>query len=121
MPEIPEHIEPGKNGSANISGRTVLMPEGSITHEDCHEIEKKIDDAIQQNKVNIILDCKHVSFLDSAALELLVQIHSELKGKGGTLKIVRLNDVCRDILVVTRVINALFVYKDIHEAMRNTA
>jgi len=121
MPEKPEPAEPGKTRSMNINGRTVLMPEGSITYEECLEIEKKIDDAIHQNKVNIILDCKHVSFLDSAALELLVQSHITLKGRGGTLKIVGLNDVCRDILVVTRIINALFVYKDIHEAMRNTA
>jgi anti-anti-sigma factor len=121
MPEIPERTEPGKNGSTNISGRTVLMPEGSITHEECHKIEKEIDDAIQQNKVDIILDCKHVSFLDSAALESLVKIHNKLKDRGGILKIVRLNDICRDILIVTQIINALFVYKDIHEAMRNTA
>jgi len=118
MPEIPEPAESAKNGSTSISGRTVLMPEGSITHEECHEIEKEIGDAIQKNKVDIILDCKHVGFLDSAALELLVKIHNELKGRGGTLKLVRLNAVCRDILVVTQIINALLVYKDIHEAMR---
>ena len=118
MPDIPEPAETGKTSSMNIGGRTVLMTEGSITYEECPEIEKKIDDAIQLNQVDIILDCKHVSFLDSAALELLLKMHNELRGRGGTLKVVGLNDVCRDILVVTRVMNALLVYKDLNEAMR---
>ena len=121
MPDIPEPVETaetGKTGSMKIGGRTVLMTEGSITYEECPEIEKKVDDAIQQNQVDIILDCKHVSFLDSAALELLVKIHNDLKGRGGSLKIVGLNVVCRDILVVTQIMKALLVYKDLNEAMR---
>ena len=121
MANIPENAEPGKTGSMNFRGRTVLRPESSITFKNREEIEKIIDDTIRQNKIDIILDCKHVSFLDSAALELLIQTHNELKGRGGSLKIVGLNDICREILVVTRIINTLFVYKDINEAIRNIA
>ncbi len=120
MTQYPMQVEHKKHDGKTIGGRTVLTPKSQITHENCHELEEQIDDAIQRNKTDMILDCKHVGFLDSAALQLLIQTHDELKNKGGALKIVGLNDVCRDILLATRLINVLFVYKDIHEAVTNT-
>jgi len=101
----------------NGGSRTVLAPESSITHENCHELEERIDDAVKKNKTEIILDCKNVPFLDSAALELLVKTHDEMSNKRGALKIAGLNAVCRDILMATRVINLLNIYDDIHKAI----
>ena len=119
MSNSSENDASSKIGGTKVEGRVVLTPESSITYENCNEIEEKIDDELQQNKTEIILDFKHVELLDSAALEVLVQTHVELKSNGGALKIVGLNEVCRDILVATRIINLLFVYKDIHEAIRH--
>ena len=117
MTQSPKQVDHNKIGGMNIGGRTVLTPESSITYENCSEIEKKIEDAIQLSNTEIILDCKHVGFLDSAGLELLVQTHADLQSKGSVLKIVGLNEVCRDIMLVTRILHVLFVYKDIHEAI----
>ena len=103
----------------DISNRVILTPESSITYENCQVIEKVIHDAVQENKTEIILDCKYVELMDSVALELFIQTHNELIGRGGTLKIIGLNDVCHDILLVTRTISELFVYNDIQEAIRN--
>ncbi len=112
-----EYDTSGKIGGTKIGNQVVLTPESSITYENCSEIEERIEDAIQQNKTEIILDFKHVGLLDSAALEILVQTHTELISRGGALKIIGLNEVCRDILLATRIINLLFVYKDMHEAI----
>lgn len=112
-----EYDAPSKIVGTEVDGRIVLAPESSITYENGSEIEKCIQDAIERNKTDIILDCRHVGFLDSAALEVLVQAHTELISGGGTLKIIGLNEVCRDILLATRLITLFFVYKDMHEAM----
>lgn len=103
--------------SMKSGNRAVLTPGKSIVYETCQELKDRIDVLIQQYKTEIILDFKGVGFLDSAALELLLETHDELRGQGGTLKIVGLNPICRDILVATRMINVLHVYKDIHEAV----
>ena len=116
MPDSIEHVE-SSNGNMNTGGRTILVPESSITHATCHEVEEQIKDGIQRSKTEIILDCKHVRLLDSAGLEFLVQTHADLQSKGSVLKIVGLNEVCRDILLATRILHVLFVYKDIHEAI----
>lgn len=115
-----ERHEPGRaQQNVNVSKRTVLTPERFITHENCTDIEKSIHAAIEEGKTEVILDCKNVGLLDSAALELFFRIHYELRSKRGTLKLIGLNGVCQDILTATRMNNALLVYKDIHEAIRN--
>ena len=114
-----ERYELGRMPSMNVSKRTVLAPERFITHENCADIEKSILAALEESKTEVILDCKNVELLDSAALELLFQIHYELRSRRGALKIIGLNQVCQDILAATRMNNALLVYKDIHEAIRN--
>jgi len=73
---------------------------------------------MNQERTEIILDFKGLSFLDSAALELLVNMHEELRNRSGKLKIVGLDAVCRDILLVTRLINVFYVYENIHDAVK---
>jgi len=114
-----ERNQPQRTISANVSGRTVLTPAKSITHENCADIEKSIYAAVEEGKTEVMLDCKNVELMDSAALEMLLQIHYELWSRRGALKIIGLNQVCQDILAATRMNNALLVYKDIHEAIRN--
>ena len=103
---------------AKVGTRTVLAPKESLTYKTCEELQTTFDECINQQRADIVLDCKAVTFMDSEALELLVRMHEELRNRGSLLKIMGLNDVCRDIFVATRLIH-LHVYEDIHEAIRS--
>ena len=103
---------------ARIGSRPVLAPNKSLTYENLEELEATFEECIKQQRDDIILDCKAVNYMDSEALELLVRMHEELRNRGCVLKIIGLNDVCRDIFVATRLIH-LDVYEDIHEAIRS--
>ena len=105
----------------NLSGggiRTILSLKEALTRQNCSELETALTEAFNNNKTEIILDCRALSFFDSAALELILRMHEELKSRGGSLRLVALNEVCMDILTATRLINVLHVYKDIHGAIR---
>lgn len=102
---------------ARVGSRTVLAPKNSLTYENREELEATFEECIKQQRADIILDCKAVSYMDSEALQLLVHMHEELRNRGCVLKIIGLNDVCRDIFFATRLIH-LHVYQDIHEAIR---
>ncbi len=99
------------------SNRLTVTPKKSITWENSADIRKILAQKIQAGVSEIILDFKQVGFLDSAALEMLIDSHDTLMSQGGVLKIVNLNEVCKDILLATRIINILSVYKDINEAI----
>ena len=114
-------MTPTKIGTARVSSRTILAPKESLTYQNCEELETMFNDSLSRYKTEIILDCKAVSFMDSEALELLLRFHEELRNRGGRLKIIGLNAVCRDILNATRIINVLNVYEDIHQAVKGVS
>ena len=110
---------PSKIGTAKGSSRTILAPKESLTYQNCEELEAMIRDGLDRQKTEIILDFKNISFLDSEGLELLLRTHSELKDRGGTLKLIGLNAICLDILKATRLIKVFRIYKDIHKAIKD--
>ena len=111
-------MKTSKMGVAKGGTRTILTPKTSVTHESREDLETTFAECLEQRKTEIILDCKAVAFLDSEGLELFVHMHEELKARGGALKIIGVNSVCRDILRATRLIGSLNVHEDIHDALR---
>ena len=103
---------------AKAGNRTILAPQDSLTFDNCEQLETTFNECISQQRTNIILDCRAVHLMDSEALELLVRMHDQMRKLGGTLKIIGLNEVCRDTLISTRLIY-LDIYEDIHEAIRS--
>jgi anti-sigma B factor antagonist len=101
-----------------VGSRTVLAPKKSLTYENREELQATFDECINQQRSDIILDCKAIAYMDSEALELLVRMHEELRNQGNRLMIIGLNEVCRDIFFATRLIH-LHVYEDIHQAIRS--
>ena len=112
-------MKPSRVGMSKLGARMVLTPKGTVTDQNCASLENMFNECVEQRKTEVILDCKAISFMDSAALELVHKMHDDLKMRGGILKVINLNPVCRDIFLATRLINTLHVYDDIHEAIRS--
>lgn len=104
---------------AQVGTNTVVTPKDSLTHKNCEELDAIFAECMNHERTEIILDFKGLSFLDSEALEQLVKMHKELINRNGKLKIVGLNAICRDILIVTRLINVFYVYENIQDAVKN--
>jgi anti-anti-sigma factor len=102
-----------------IGSMKVIAPKMSLTCQNCEHLESVIQECIEQSETKIILDCKHISFMDSKGLELLLRVNERLATHDGILKIIELSPVCHDIFVVTRLNNILNVYKDVREAMKS--
>jgi anti-anti-sigma factor len=102
------------------SRRAILTFSGALTHENRAEVERSISDEIRQSRSEVILDLNHVPFMDSAIIELLIDVSQQMASRGGKLKLIRLQEICRDILLVTRTTGTLHVYKDLHAAITNT-
>ena len=106
-------------GKARVSSRTILAPKDSLTYQNCEELEAMIRDGLDQQKTEIILDFKKISFMDSEGLELLLRMHGELKDRGAALKLIGLNTICLDILKATELIKVFRIYEDIHKAIKD--
>jgi anti-anti-sigma factor len=115
-----KHSTPQQQTAPERSRRAILTFSGALTYENCAEMTRSISDEIRQNRSEVILDLNHVPFMDSAVIELLIDVSQQMESQGGKLKIIRLQEICRDILLVTRTTQILHVYKDLHAAITNT-
>jgi anti-anti-sigma factor len=114
-------IKPSITGTAKPSARAILTPKEPLTYQNRQQFKTEFNEAISQDKIEIVLDCKAVPFIDSAGLELLVELDETLRKRGGILKLINVCSLCIDILVATRLINVFHVYSDVYEAIRNGA
>lgn len=98
----------------NINGRTVISPVTSLTHKNCGQLDRLFKDLFSKGIMDIVIDMNAVPFMDSSALELLVEMHARLETNGHNLVLSNINDVCRDILVCVRLYNRFRIIASRH-------
>jgi len=119
MPNKVIDMKSSKVTQGDAGAMTVLTPKESLTHENYAKLEEAFNDCIDQHKTKIVLDCKNIAFIDSEGLSLLVRVEETLSKRGGILKVVGLNPLCREIFLATRLLHTFYVYEDVHEAIRS--
>ncbi|GIX45898.1 MAG: hypothetical protein KatS3mg131_0109 [Candidatus Tectimicrobiota bacterium] len=96
---------------------TVLSVQAPLTGELADQLREQILHCLAAGEVHLILDCQHVPYLDSRALETLLFCSRQARRQGGGLKLIHLGDVCQDILVATRLDKLLECYPDMAGAL----
>jgi anti-anti-sigma factor len=107
-----------KISSMQLGNHTVITLKEPVNHQNCKELEASVLGAIGSNHLAIILECKEVSYVDSAALEMLLRLQDATKERGSLLTLVGLNALCRDIMIVTRLINQFNIHGSLQEAIK---
>ncbi len=108
-----------KIGIMKMGSSMVLTPKDSLTYKECEDLDNLFGTIMNQNPASIVLNLKSIEYMDSAALEQLLKMHAALKKNGSRLKLIELNQVCRDILLSTRLINVFHAYQDMQEALKS--
>ncbi|MCR4411423.1 MAG: STAS domain-containing protein [Thermoguttaceae bacterium] len=65
----------------------------------------------------VVLDLDRVPLIDSAGLEMLLDVQEEYQRRGGTLKLAVRNSLCREILSVTGVGRHFEIYPEAASAV----
>ena len=98
---------------------TVIKITGDITLNQGGDVllKDKIQSLLQQGQKKLVLDLGNVSYVDSAGLGQLVQIHATTKAKGGSLRLVNVTKRLKDLLVVTKLVTIFDSYDSEAEAV----
>jgi anti-anti-sigma factor len=67
---------------------------------------------VQDGQPHVVLDLQGVPLIDSAGLELLLDVHEEYQRLGGAIKLASANQLCTEILKVTGVGQHFEIYPD---------
>ncbi len=96
----------------DLRGRLVQGPEVTALRERFNELER------EQVK-NVILNFKHVEFIDSTGLGMLVAVQSQIEKAGGAIRLLGLSKRGAELMVLTK-LSTVFRFFDDEQAAINS-
>ena len=94
-----------------VTGDITLNQGGDVLLKD------KVQSLLQQGHKKLLLDLGGVSYVDSAGLGQLVQVHATTKSNGGSLRLINVTKRLKDLLVVTKLVTVFDSYDSEAEAL----
>lgn len=92
-----------------INGK-ITIGEGDVA------LRNTIKELLKQGKKKIVIDMKHVSYMDSSGVGELASAYTTAKKEGAELKLANLNTRVHDLLQLTTLITIFEVYDSTAEA-----
>jgi anti-sigma B factor antagonist len=89
----------------NFSGR-ITLGEGTARLRDA------VREALERQRKFIVLNFAEVFYVDSSGLGTLMQVRGEVIKAGGALKLMKLTEITRDLIQVTRLHTLFEVFPD---------
>jgi anti-anti-sigma factor len=99
----------------------VLQLQGEFTAEALKAFEDAASNAIASRVSGIVLDMSKVSFIDSQALEHLLDLSEKCREHTRQFKIAGLDEQCSKIFEITRLLPQFDTYSELTEAVKSFA
>lgn len=80
-------------------------------------LRPRIEQLVAEQQLNVVLNAKDVSVIDSAGVGDLVASYSLLKRSGGSLKVANPSKLVRDVLRIARITTLIEVFNTEDEAI----
>ena len=109
-----------KISTRNARGVTILDFKGKLTiGAGDIELRDAVVEALAAGSLNILLNLKRVSAIDSSGVGEIVASYRSLADRGGKLKLENLSPKVTDVLMLTELLKVLEVFEDEQEAVES--
>jgi anti-sigma B factor antagonist len=101
---------------------TVLTLSGRLVADEADYLFKQhVDALIADARVNIVIDFRNVSSIDSGGVGTLVAKLLSARRAGGDLRLAKLTDRTRRVLEITRLVNVFHMFESVEAALHSYA
>ena len=99
--------------------RVILVaPVGRIDHQSAPELQKTLDDLINQGQFKLVLDLSGVNYISSAGLRVLLAARKAVKRwNRGDLRLTHIQPYVRDTLDLVGFTRIFEIYDDVVDAV----
>ncbi len=95
----------------------VISGSEPLTRDHVDQVADLLEQLLAEGQPMSVIDLSRVPLLDSAGLELLLEVQENFVQRGGALKLAAPNPLCRDILMITAVADHFDVYDQVADAV----
>jgi anti-anti-sigma factor len=99
----------------------VVCPRQAIVQADCAALRTTLDEVRSDTRADIVVDLTEVPYIDSAGLELLIDVTREVNDSGRRMFLAAADELCREIFRITDVGDHLNLRDTVDEAIRRHA
>jgi anti-anti-sigma factor len=100
-------FERAKQGVVNV-----ISGDDPLNVDSLSEVTQLLDECIAEGQPRIVIDFQAIPLIDSAGLELLLDVYDQCVQRGGMLCLAGPNCLCRDILRITGVAERSEIHED---------
>ena len=97
----------------------VLTPIGALVDDDAESFHKKLLQRIASPNSRVVISLQEVPYMDSTALEGLLDAANELAERATALKLTNLPPTCRETLELTGLSGKFRLFKDVEDAVKS--
>jgi anti-anti-sigma factor len=97
----------------------ILHCKGELTADTLDAFRKEVDHTLQEPQIrDLVMNLEEVPFLDSTALEYLLDLQEKLAERLGQIKLARPDENVAKVLEITRLDSAFDRYTDLSAAVK---
>lgn len=97
----------------------VCTPSDAIADEGTEAFAKVLSSILSKPNARLVIAMNHVGYMDSAALEAMLDAAEEFNDRSLTLKLAGLTPTCREILELTGLSGRFQFFKDVDAGIRS--
>lgn len=107
---------------AYTDGATVVAftDEKILEDTDVRALRESIEAIVEQaGNIRLVLDFRHVKFLSSAVLGLLIRMSKRVHEQGGQLRLCNIHPGIYEVFKITRLTNIFDIFEDVESATQS--
>lgn len=97
----------------------VIRPVGPLIDQDVEPFARALQDRLQASNPRVVVAMNDVPYMDSVALEKLLDATDELSDRAMNLKLAGVTPACREILELTGLAAKFSLFADVQDAVRS--
>ncbi len=103
----------------NYGHVTVLSLKGEFTADDTENFNRVVNDRIANDAHDFVIDLERVPFIDSAAMEAILDLRDRVQDKLGAVKLASVDENVVKILEIVRLDEQFERFGDLIEAVKS--
>ena len=97
----------------------VLTPVGALVDQDAEAFSKILLKRVQSPNSRVVVSLHEVPYMDSTAVEGLLDATDELSDRAASLKLANVPPTCREILELTGVSTKFSFFENVQDAVKS--
>ena len=109
-----------KFGVKEVFNAVVIQVKGKLVGgPKAKEFQNILLNCRNKNRMNIIIDLKNVTHIDSSGIGILVRGYTSMINSQGNLKLAGISDKMKRVFTITKLISVFQLYPNIEEAAKS--